>query len=161
MTLDEFYRICDSIQPDEYGCKNYPSKVPPGYYKHVRINGRRHGVHRLALQRKLERKIQPGYYALHHCDHKSCVNPDHLYEGTDKDNVRDMIKRNPEWLENVRKFTRSAEHLARLKQNAKSPDNIARLKRWRESQENIARLKSYNQARSDQARKKRGVPPKD
>lgn len=29
----------------------------------------------------------------HHCDNRLCVNPDHLFEGTDKDNVWDCIKK--------------------------------------------------------------------
>ena len=29
----------------------------------------------------------------HHCDVPQCVNPDHLYEGTQQDNVNDMHKR--------------------------------------------------------------------
>ena len=34
--------------------------------------------------------------ALHTCDRPSCCNPDHLYEGTTKDNYRDALERNPQ-----------------------------------------------------------------
>ena len=32
-------------------------------------------------------------WVLHHCDNPKCVNPAHLYLGTPKNNVEDMIKR--------------------------------------------------------------------
>jgi len=111
MTLDEFYSICDNIQPDEYGCLNYPN--PPGRdgnYGRVRITDPETNricsdvvVHRLALERELGRKIKPGLFVLHHCDNRSCVNPDHLYEGTLSDNSLDKIRRNPECMEPVYK----------------------------------------------------------
>lgn len=33
-------------------------------------------------------------WILHHCDNRKCVRPEHLYEGTPKENVRDMWERN-------------------------------------------------------------------
>lgn len=95
MKLEEFYRICDAIEPDEYGCHPYP-KATPGFYFIVNIDGQKKRVHRLALERKLGRPIRSGYQALHTCDYQSCINPDHLYEGTPADNARDTIERNPD-----------------------------------------------------------------
>jgi hypothetical protein len=93
-TSDDIYLIFDSIMPDEYGCHQYP-RAHLGYHKQELINGVLQYVHRLALERKLGCPIRPGYLACHHCDCASCVNPDHLYEGTHKDNTADALDRNP------------------------------------------------------------------
>jgi len=34
-----------------------------------------------------------GMLVCHHCDNKRCINPDHLFVGTAKDNTVDMIKK--------------------------------------------------------------------
>jgi hypothetical protein len=88
------YAIFDAIEPDEYGCCKYPSRNGTTYPL-VWLDGRQHRVHRLALERKLGRPIKPGFKALHECDYPPCVNPDHLYEGTDADNVHDTMERCP------------------------------------------------------------------
>lgn len=49
-------------------------------------------AHRFSYQ-SLVGEIPEGRYVLHHCDIRNCVNPQHLYVGTQKDNVADMWRR--------------------------------------------------------------------
>lgn len=37
--------------------------------------------------------IEEGLYICHHCDRPGCINSEHLYQGTAKDNFQDAIKR--------------------------------------------------------------------
>lgn len=131
MTLEEFYLKCDNIEPDEYDCHIYPTGSIR-YSVRVTINhkgGLR--VNRLALERKLGRSIKPGYFACHHCDTASCVNPEHLYEGTNQENQKDVALRYPEvW-------------------GHQDPNSLnqLKLKIWRNSSKNKENLKKMAETR--------------
>lgn len=59
----------------------------------ITYNGRTAQVHALSLARKMGREIRPTLQANHYCyQNKNCVNPAHLYEGTNSDNQIDAIK---------------------------------------------------------------------
>jgi hypothetical protein len=128
-TLESIYRKIDAIEPDEYGCKIWPA-VFTGRSPQVHIAGcGRYTVARLVLERKLGRPIKPGYNANHDCDNPRRVNENHLYEGTQEQNMRDKFERNFEFVEKHRarsreqmiKFNQSPEgrELARERANAR------------------------------------------
>lgn len=64
------------------------TKLPSGKFRS--INERAHVV---ALERKLRRPRRPGAQANHHCDNRACIQSQHLYEGTQVQNIQDMHDR--------------------------------------------------------------------
>lgn len=61
-------------------------------YGQLTFRGRTHLAHRVSYT-LFKWEIPKGMYVCHHCDNPICCNPYHLYIGTQKDNMRDMITR--------------------------------------------------------------------
>lgn len=59
-------------------------------YGSTRINGKSTGTHRAAWI-AANGQIPDGLHVLHKCDVRHCINPDHLFLGTNDDNVADMV----------------------------------------------------------------------
>lgn len=57
-------------------------------YGAVRFDGRMQSAHRVSWEMK-HGPIGGGLHVLHRCDNPPCINPDHLFLGTNRDNAAD------------------------------------------------------------------------
>jgi hypothetical protein len=83
----------DQLEIQENGCKIWThgrNKAGYGIVKLPTVKGARL-THRVSLEMKIGRPIRHGLCVLHSCDNPPCCNPDHLREGTHKDNVNDKV----------------------------------------------------------------------
>lgn len=59
----------------------------------TRATGRKHVyAHRLVWE-TLNQPLLPGQCVLHRCDNPKCINPEHLFVGTQADNMKDMASK--------------------------------------------------------------------
>lgn len=78
------------------GCHNYtgPKLRAVGThlpYGRIYFDRKTHLAHRVAKMIEIGGPIPDGLCVLHHCDNPACCNPAHLWLGTQKENVHDMI----------------------------------------------------------------------
>ena len=102
-TLQEIFQNCDLDK--ETGCWNWNRSTDPSGYGSVKYNGKKYNTHRLVwilLYRKLNKDI----YVCHKCDNRKCINPDHLFVGTQSDNMQDCANKNRIY----RKLSKDAMH---------------------------------------------------
>jgi len=87
---------------DESDCWEWQGAYSGDGYGLIQREGKKYKTHRLAYRFEHGQLKKP--QVNHHCDNGMCVNPNHLYNGTQSDNMKDNYERN----ENVRAVLESS-----------------------------------------------------
>lgn len=74
------------------GCWLWVGATKTGGYGQITVDGRSRGAH--VVSYSIEKgSIPDQLFVLHECDTANCVNPQHLFLGTQADNMKDKVKK--------------------------------------------------------------------
>ena len=124
-------KILNNSAVRPWGCWIWTAASHDRGYGRMRFNGRVCSSHRVSYEVFHGTPPPDNMMVLHHCDEPRCVNPDHLYLGTQRDNMRDRSDRNrvpraePKSVEQAKDWISLHEA-----QKARAENRISLLKLW-------------------------------
>ncbi len=84
--VDRFWKSADTANPD--ACWMWQKSILQSGYGNLGLSGKNYRAHRVAWM-ITHGSIPEGQVVCHRCDTPACINPSHLFLGTQGDNIRD------------------------------------------------------------------------
>jgi len=133
------------------GCWEWIGSKNPKGYGCFRVRGTLKPAHRVAYDLFVG-IIPEGLRVLHKCDNRACVNPKHLWLGTNQDNTNDMISKGRDNLRTQQKYFTREEKLAAHREVGKryrdriNPNRQIKQRYKTDDERRNARLLTYKRA---------------
>jgi hypothetical protein len=87
-------RLLDGSEYQSNGCWIWKMNCRNGGYGTLKVDGMVIAAHRLSAEVWIaDRILEKHEIVCHKCDNKLCINPDHLFIGTNRDNTLNMIRK--------------------------------------------------------------------
>lgn len=145
-SIDAAFKIIKNVKLVN-DCWEYQGCIQSNGYSRLRFNGKTVYGHRLSYE-IFRGQIKKGLFICHSCDNRKCINPSHLFLGTQLDNMRDAVAKGRQAKgEKLSKLKRGElTHLSKLNKeqvieilnSSKSPKILA--KEYMVSIDNIRRI---------------------
>lgn len=91
-TTSDVLRFQKYVKVSESGCHEWIGSLDAYGYGQLNINRRPAKAHRIAWE-LANGPVPEGMSILHRCDNPQCVNPEHLFPGTQSDNMKDAARK--------------------------------------------------------------------
>ena len=97
-TQEDYIRLQlqdNTVRYARTGCLLFQGALTHDGYSKVTYKGKTTRLHKLVLETKLRRSLLPGMETLHRSKdgcYRNCINPEHLFEGSHKENMDERRK---------------------------------------------------------------------
>jgi hypothetical protein len=92
--MTDWVRFQASYETDQAtGCWVWKKKPRNDGYGRLKVDGKMVTASRYSASKYLGFDLRSTLQVLHQCDNRMCVNPEHLFIGTAKDNMQDKVRK--------------------------------------------------------------------